>query len=1067
MTPERWQQIDHLLQQVIDVRPAERRARLDELCLGDADLRREIESLISYQELAQNFLGAPAMEENLYLLCEPRLESMIGRTLGRYKIEAQLGVGGMGEVYLAEDTKLDQKVAIKFLSSGLQPGLKAKERLLLEAKALAQLDHPNICRVIDVKEEDNLSFIVMQYIAGETLADRLKKNPLSLHQTLNITIQVLEALSEAHSVGIVHRDIKPSNIMINPRGQVRVLDFGLVKLVGSMVTGAQDRGEGQSLLSRTGEFAGTPPYMSPEQAAGAPVDGRSDLFAVGVILYECLTGTRPFSGNTDEKILKQVRQLHPAPPSELKPGIPPELDQAILRALAKARDARYQSADEFLVNLRTIYAGVEHNENQNTKPLPAYSELRTRSMATTLTTTLRRPVVSISTIALVGIVVWMFIRIPLRPATISPEAVSWYDQGVAALREGSYYKASKLLEQAIQKDNRFALAHARLAEAYAELDHSDKAKDEIIRAESLVNESSLSPTDQLYLKATTRTILRDFGPAIDNYRQLLRDAPQNDKAHVYLDLGKAYENNDQLNEARDQYLEAVKLAPQDAAVLLRLGVMCGQQPDFKCANEAFQKAEALYTAQGNFEGVTEVQFERGFMLVNSEDTKKARSDLESALQRARTSNNIYQQIKALQALSGVSAIDGDTALAEQRATEAIALARANDIENQLTAGLIWLGNHFLVTSNFDEAEKYYRRALDLAERDKLRLHAAWAQLQLGSLYLSRHKTREALSYLDQAVPFYERGGYRKWFSWLSMLRGRALRNTGDYDAALKAFNNVLQLAGQLGDQAQVAAAHEEIGGVFLVQERYPEAQASFAEACKGYNSMDLTVYAGYCEMHRATALWPIGRFNEARSALTEASATAQKFNRKLLLASAQMTEAFMQLSEQHEPQASTHARKASDLADKEFSLTATQANYVLALIQSHSGASRLAKQSSQKAVDMALATEDPYLISAAQLAQAEVAVAGRDVRTALQLALHTQQSFERFGQKDSEWRAWLIAARASQRLGDKTATRDYAVNADRRLKSLENQWGSEAYHGYLSRRDIQRSLKELEQLIKP
>jgi tetratricopeptide (TPR) repeat protein len=680
---------------------------------------------------------------------------------------------------------------------------------------------------------------------------------------------------------------------------------------------------------------------------------------------------------------------------------------------------------------------------------------------------LRRPAVSIPTLAVVGIVAWLFIAIPLRPAPLSPEAVYWYDQGVAALREGAYYKASISLERAVQKDDRFALAHARLAEAYAELDHTDKAKDEIIRAESLVNESSLNPSDQLYLKATTRTILRDFGPAIDHYRQLLQEAPQNEKAHVYLDLGKAYENNDQLKEARDQYVEAVKLAPQDPAVSLRLGIMCGQQQDFNCANEAFQKAETLYTAQGNFEGVTEVQFERGFLFLNTDDTKKARRDLESALQRSRNSNNIYQQIKALQALSGVSAVDGETALAEQRATEALTLARTNGIESQFTAGLIWLGNHFLVTSNFDEAEKYYRRALDLAERDRLRLHQAWAQLQLGSLYLSRHKTREALSYLDQALPFYERGGYRKWFSSLSMLRGRALRNSGDYDAALKAFGNVLKLAQQLGDDAQVAASQEEIGGVLLVQERYPEALSSFTEACKGYNSMHLTVYAGYCEMHRATTLWPIGRYNEARAALTEASAIAQKFNRKLLLASAQMTEALMQLSEQHEPRARTNARKASDLADKEFSLTATQANYVLALIQVHSGASRPAKESSQKAVDMALATEDPYLISAAQLVQAEVALESRDAREALELALHTQQSFERLGQKDSEWRSWLIAARASQRLGDKTATRDYAANAKTRLGSLENQWGPETYQRYLSRRDIQRSLNELELLIKP
>jgi len=299
MTPERWQQINNLLQQVVDVSRDEQFARLEELCPDDPELRGEVESLISFQEQAQTFMEQPAVEENLYLLCGDPVDSMVGRTLGgRYTIEAQLGVGGMGEVYLAGDTKLDQKVAIKFLSSFLQPSVKAKERLVLEAKALAQLDHPNICRLIDLKEEGNLSFIVMQYVGGETLADRIKNKPLNLHEILDVSIQVLEALSEAHSIGIVHRDIKPRNIMINPRGVVKVLDFGLVKLVGS-VGGDEDFGQGSGLLSRTGEFAGTPPYMSPEQTAGAPVDGRSDLFAVGVILYECVSGTRPFSGETD------------------------------------------------------------------------------------------------------------------------------------------------------------------------------------------------------------------------------------------------------------------------------------------------------------------------------------------------------------------------------------------------------------------------------------------------------------------------------------------------------------------------------------------------------------------------------------------------------------------------------------------------------------------------------------------------------------------------------------------------------------------------------------------------
>jgi tetratricopeptide (TPR) repeat protein len=441
--------------------------------------------------------------------------------------------------------------------------------------------------------------------------------------------------------------------------------------------------------------------------------------------------------------------------------------------------------------------------------------------------------------------------------------------------------------------------------------------------------------------------------------------------------------------------------------------------------------------------------------------------LESALQRSKASNNLNLQIKSLQALSSVSAIDGDTALAEQRATEAIELARANGIENQFTAGLIWLGNHFLVANNFSEAEKYYRRALDLAQRDKLRLHEAWARLQLGSLFLSERKTLEALQYIDQALPFYERGGYRKWFSWVSMLRGRAVRNTGDYDAAVKAFTDVLRLSEQLGDRAQSAASHEELGSVLLVQERYPEALSHFDEACKIYSSMNLTVYGGYCSMHRASALWQVGRYNEARTALGEASSIAQASNKKLLLASAQMTEAFMQLSEQHTEQARTYARKALDLAGKDFGLTATQARYVLGLVQARSGASGSAKQLCQEAVDMALKTNDQYLLSVAQLALAEATLDSKGAQDALKVALQAQQSFERLGQKDSEWRAWLIAARASQRLGERAAMHEYAVNANKRLGSLEDRWGREAYNGYLSRQDIQRSLKELELLLNP
>jgi serine/threonine protein kinase/tetratricopeptide (TPR) repeat protein len=1066
MTPERWQQIDNLLLRVIHIGAAQRIALLDELCTGDEDLRKEVESLISFQEVAQSFLEVPALEEAADLLCQDEASSVGELVLGRYRIEAQLGAGGMGEVYLAEDTNLDSKVAIKFLPRYLEADELAKRRLILEAKATAQLDHPNICRVYKVKEEANRTFIVMQYVDGKTLADRIKDRPLDIREALEVGMQIVAALAEAHSYGIVHRDIKPRNVMINTRGQVKVLDFGLVKVVGRTIV-QSNADKRSSLLSRPGHLAGTPPYMSPEQANGAAVDARCDLFAVGVIMYECLSGKRPFSGETDEKILERVRYLHPPPPSQFDPHVPPELDRAILTALAKEPGARYQSANDLLGDLHGIYTRLQTENRVPTKPLPRKLDTRSVSRFITLTNTLRRPAVSIPSVG-VAIVVLLWLSLPLSttPPPL-PEAMRWYEEGTAAMREGTYYKASKALEQAVQMDDKFVLAHARLAEAYAELDYADKAKDQIIRAESLANELRMQSLDVLYLQAVTKIVLREFVPAIERYRQIAQQTPEKDKARVSMDLGRAYEKNDQLKEASENYLEATRLAPQDAAAFLRLGVLCSQQQDLTCAIDAFQKAEALYQTQSNLEGVAEVFYQRGFLFLNRDKPSEARAELGKALQLTKATKDQYQQVRALLALSSVSAIEGHTEQATQQATEAIDLAQTSGIENQFASGLIWLGNSFLLRGDYNDAEKYYQRALDLAQRDKLRLNEAWARLQLGSLRISQHKTDEGLRYIEQALPFYRQGGYRKWLSTVLTLRGRALRDKSDYDAALKAFNEQLQLGEQLGDPSQMALTHEEIGSVLSDQERYPEALQHFNESYEINSSLNAKTYVGYSAMHRASVLWQIGRYEDTRAAIQEALsiADAPDGTNKLLLTALRMIEALTELSESHNRQAGMKSKQALILASTQYKVTAVQARYVLGLTQSRSGAARAGRQLCEAAVDLATQTGDPQLVSAALLAHAEVILEGGDARGALQTALRAQESFAHFGQKESEWRAWLIAARASKRLSQQAVMREYASNASARLTSLEQEWGAEPYRGYLSRQDIQRSLKQLRLLL--
>ena len=250
MTPERWKQIDELAQAALERGVGERAAFLDEACGGDDELRREVESQIANQLQASKFLEEPAFKHAAELIADPQTEpeSMEGRTISHYSILRKLGAGGMGEVYLAQDTTLSRKVAIKFLSQYSVAGEQSRKRFLREAKAAAALDHPHICGVYEVGEEAGYNFIVMQYVEGETLASRIQRQPIELREALEIAMQIADALAEAHSHRIIHRDVKPQNVMLTASGQVKVLDFGLARVVreGSLIDSTSDT---ESVLS--------------------------------------------------------------------------------------------------------------------------------------------------------------------------------------------------------------------------------------------------------------------------------------------------------------------------------------------------------------------------------------------------------------------------------------------------------------------------------------------------------------------------------------------------------------------------------------------------------------------------------------------------------------------------------------------------------------------------------------------------------------------------------------------------------------------------------------------------
>ena len=276
-----------------------------------------------------------------------------GTKLGRYEIRAKLGEGGMGEVYLAQDTKLNRKVAIKLLPPHSTDSEQANKRLLREARAAATLDHPNICTIHEVGEADGRSFIVMQYVEGETLDIRLKRKQLSLVEALTIATQVSEAISEAHVRGIIHRDIKPQNIMITSRGQAKVMDFGLAKAMAT--TGALDaEADTRTLLTTPGTIVGTVPYMSPEQVRGESLDERSDIFSFGVMLYETLSGRQPFATESAAATASAILTKEPLPLARFAPEIPEELQRIVGKCLEKDRNLRYQSARELSIDVHHL-----------------------------------------------------------------------------------------------------------------------------------------------------------------------------------------------------------------------------------------------------------------------------------------------------------------------------------------------------------------------------------------------------------------------------------------------------------------------------------------------------------------------------------------------------------------------------------------------------------------------------------------------------------------------------------------------------------------------------------------
>jgi serine/threonine protein kinase len=438
MTPERWQQVEDLLQDALDRSPAERAPFLREACSGDEELAFETGSLIDAYDEAGDFMEQPAIAQDARVLLGTERQGRVGDEIGLYQVIDHLAAGGMGEVYLARDPRLDRLVALKVLPAYFVSDEGRLRRFQTEARAASALNHSNILTIYEVGQFNGTFFIAAEYIDGPTLRARINAGSLSLGEVLDITDQLLCGLTAAHAAGIVHRDIKPENIMQRPDGVVKILDFGIVKLLEQSSDNSTSK---TSTQTEFGAMLGTIGYMSPEQVRSLPVDERTDIWSCGVVLYEMLTGLRPFTGNTHADTLVTMLEREPEllfrteRPADPLLGL---LQAVVCRALRKDLKERYQTTAEMRAGLEKIKRALASNEQIGFRVISADTSVADlRQLAHTASPKFRREVMFlIGAVLLVALFAGAFLYQRQRARALAAASA-------AALAKKSYLQMSE------------------------------------------------------------------------------------------------------------------------------------------------------------------------------------------------------------------------------------------------------------------------------------------------------------------------------------------------------------------------------------------------------------------------------------------------------------------------------------------------------------------------------------------------------------------------------------------------------------------------------------------------
>jgi serine/threonine protein kinase len=1040
MTPERWQRIREVFHSACGQPPTQAEAFVRAQCGQDAEVCSEVLRMLG-EHARGGMLDRSPWEATAATATEPALDQPVfppGQLVsGRYRIVRLLGRGGMGEVYQAEDLELKELVAVKTLLPAIASDGRMLARFKQEIQLSRKVSHPNVCRIFDLARHPadasapaTTVFLTMEFLPGETLSARLhREGRLSAEAALPILSQTAEALDAAHRAGVIHRDFKPSNVMLVPTaGGTRavVTDFGLARSCAP---------SGETTATLTGTLMGTLDYMAPELLAGEAPTVASDVYAFGTVAYKMVTGVLPFA----DAPLARSKGSAPSPKT-LAPDLDEKWEQAILRTLDPDPDRRFARPGHFIKALQGEMPSV-------TLALPKVTR--------------RRLVAALAAVILLvgGGVGWWQWRRSIND--LSPDGRFWYQTGTAALRDGTYFRAANALERCVSINPGSALAHARLAESWNELDDSERAKEEMLRA--LAGQSSHPPArkaDALYVDAIHRTLVGDYPGAITAYTELAGKVAATEVPQVLVDLGRAHERNDEVAKALEDYRKAARQDPQNAAAHLRTAILLGRQQKYDAATAEFDQADSLYLALSNTEGQAEVLFQRGLLASALRKLPEARAAVEKAIQLARAVSTEHQEIAATLQLGVVTYLEGNAARAEQIASETVDRARRSGLANLAARGLTDLGIARTGRGDYAGGEGSYREAIDLARRFRLHRNQARTQLQLSDALQRQGNAQAALKEVEPALAYYHQAGFLLETSFALTVLARAHRDVGNYGEARTEFEQLLAIATAADDRRQMMTAEQGVASVLFLVDRWPEALGHYEHHHELASQLRIRASIGLGLLNQAKVLWRLGRYSDAEKALAEARTMSAQPGSDILLPSLIAgLGAEMALSRNLFPEAAALAQKVLQMESATKPLQAT-AGCVAGLAKARAGSVQEGKRLCEEGVATASGLGDQAELVDNRLALAEILVAGGQAKAAEEQARLALERLRPAGRKESVWRCWSILARAYRRDGDLVHAGEAAGQAAAGLAELRSLWGTADFERYRRRRDIQGYLKE-------